>query len=72
MMGPDIRIPIGGMFTLLGALLAGYGLFGGAAASQRSLAVNIDLWWGAAMLAFGVLMLALAWWRRGKPPARED
>lgn len=71
-MGLDIRIPVGGMFALLGALLAGYGLFDGAALSQRSLGINIDLWWGAIMFAFGALMLTLAWRARGRTPARSD
>lgn len=57
----DIRIPVGGMFAVLGILLAGYGLLGGPALTQRSLGIDIDLWWGLTMLAFGVLMLWLAW-----------
>jgi len=57
----DIRIPVGGMFAVLGTLLAGYGLLGGPALSQRSLGIDIDLWWGLVLLAFGALMLWLAW-----------
>lgn len=64
----DIRIPVGGMFALLGVLLAAYGLVGGAALSQRSLGIDVDLWWGLVMLAFGVLMLWLAWRARRRPP----
>ena len=60
-MGLDIRIPIGSLFVILGALLAGYGLLSNPAIYQRSLGVDINLWWGAALLAFGVAMLALAW-----------
>lgn len=60
-MGLDIRIPIGSLFVLLGALLAGYGLFSNPAIYQRSLGLDINLWWGAALLAFGIAMLALAW-----------
>lgn len=59
-MGLDIRIPVGGLFSLLGILLAGYGLHGGAALAQRSLGINIDLWWGGVMLVFGVVLLLLA------------
>lgn len=65
-MGLDIRIPVGGLFGLLGSLLAGYGLFGGPSLSQRSLGIDVDLWWGAVMFAFGALMLALAWWAARK------
>lgn len=60
-MGLDIRIPIGSLFVILGALLAGYGLFSNPAIYQRSLGIDINLWWGGALLAFGIAMLALAW-----------
>ena len=56
-MGLDIRLPIGLMFTILGLLLAGYGLFGDKAVYQRSLGININLWWGLVMLIFGIVML---------------
>ncbi len=62
----DIRIPLGALFTLLGALLAGYGLFGGAQLARRSLGINIDLWWGLVLLAFGGTMLLLAWRARAR------
>jgi membrane protein implicated in regulation of membrane protease activity len=60
--GLDIRLPIGGLFTVLGTLLAGYGLVtsGDAARYARSLSVNVNLWWGLVMLVFGVLMLVAA------------
>jgi multisubunit Na+/H+ antiporter MnhG subunit len=60
-MGLDIRIPIGSLFVILGALLAGYGLVSSPAIYQRSLGINVNLWWGAALLVFGFAMLALAW-----------
>jgi hypothetical protein len=55
----DVRIPIGGLFTALGLLLGGYGLatLGDAGHYARSLSVNINLWWGLVMLAFGLLLL---------------
>ena len=65
-MGLDIRIPLGALFSLLGILLAGYGLHGGAALARRSLGINIDLWWGVVLLVFGAAMLALAWRARRK------
>jgi len=57
--GLDIRLPIGGLFTALGLLLAGYGLAtaGDAPHDARTLSVNINLWWGLVMLAFGILLL---------------
>ncbi len=59
-MGWDIRLPIGGLFTVLGVLLAGYGLFGSKDIYERSLGININLVWGMPMLVFGVLMVMLA------------
>jgi hypothetical protein len=58
-MGLDIRLPIGMLFTLLGAVLAGYGVLGDAAVYQRSLGYNVNLWWGAVLLLFGIVMLLL-------------
>ena len=49
-MGLDIRLPLGLLFTILGVLLAAYGLLGGA---------SINLWWGLVMLVFGGTMLFL-------------
>ena len=62
-MGLDLRIPIGLMFLVLGLLVTGFGLIGDRAIYQRSLGVNINLWWGLVMLVFGLAMLWLG--RRG-------
>jgi hypothetical protein len=48
------------MFTLFGLIITGVGLFGGADLTQKSLGINMNLWWGLVMLAFGLLMLLLA------------
>jgi len=56
----DLRLPIGMMFTLFGAMLAIYGLMSDPAAFKKSLGINIDLGWGVVMLVFGVLMLIFA------------
>jgi membrane protein implicated in regulation of membrane protease activity len=60
-MGLDIRIPLGVMFGLIGLLLAGFGLVSDPALYQRSLGININLWWGLALMVFGAVMLLLAW-----------
>jgi hypothetical protein len=62
-MGLDIRLPIGGLFSILGVLLAGYGLVSDRGIYERSLGINVNLWWGVALLVFGVVMVALG--RRG-------
>lgn len=60
--GTDLRYPIGGLFVALGALLAGYGVVTAddAALYARAGGVNVNLWWGVAMLAFGLAFVALA------------
>ena len=61
----DLRIPIGGLFTVLGVTLAVYGLLtnGDRGMYARSAGMNINLVWGLVMLAFGAAMLLMA--RRG-------
>jgi hypothetical protein len=74
--GLDIRVPIGGLFVVLGLLLTGYGVATADQAGlyERSLMVNVNLWWGLVMLAFGLLLLAGAargWGRGSARPAAE-
>jgi membrane protein implicated in regulation of membrane protease activity len=66
-----VRIPIGGLFTLLGILLAGYGLAtaGDTALYATSMSVNLNLWWGLVMFVFGALLLWGAARRRRKASA---
>jgi hypothetical protein len=64
----DIRLPIGLMFTLLGGLLALFGLIGDKSTLQSALGINVNLWWGLVMLVFGVVMFLLG--RRGTATAR--
>jgi hypothetical protein len=53
----DIRVPIGLMFGVLGAMLAAYGMFfSDPAIYERSLGININIWWGLLLLAFGAGM----------------
>ena len=60
-MSLDLRLPMGLLFTVLGLLLTGYGIFGSQLVYEASLGVNVNLWSGLGMLAFGVAMLAGAW-----------
>jgi hypothetical protein len=66
-MGLDIRWPIGLMFTLIGLLLAVYGLV---VKSDHaiSLGININFIWGIILLAFGAFMLFGAIKGGKKPP----
>lgn len=65
-MGFDIRMPIGILFSLFGILLIGYGAATRESVmyAKHSLGVNMNLWWGAALLGFGLVMLGLARLRR--------
>ncbi|HYJ81145.1 MAG TPA: hypothetical protein VEW03_16140 [Longimicrobiaceae bacterium] len=67
-MNLDIRLPIGGLFTLLGLLLTGFGLASDSSLYERSLGTNVNLIWGLVVLAFGVVMLLLG--RKGTSAAR--
>ena len=66
-MGLDIRWPIGIIFTIYGIMLILYGAWADPEIFQRSLGVNIDVWWGAVMLVFGLLMSGLAWRASRRP-----
>jgi hypothetical protein len=55
----DIRLPIGLLFTFIGCVLAGYGLLADPSIYERSLGINLNLWWGLAMLLFGAAFLTL-------------
>jgi hypothetical protein len=67
-MGFDIRMPIGMLFTLFGILLIGYGAAtqGSAMYAEHSLGVNVNVWWGGVLLAFGLVMMGLTRMRRKK------
>ena len=73
-MGIDIRLPIGAMFTLFGLLLMGYGFAADKSIYARSLGININAYWGAVLLIFGVLMLLLSRraMKRAKPTDEEE
>ncbi len=58
-MGIDLRYPIGLMFSLVGALLVGYGVVRPGLRAPLT-TVNLNLYAGLGMLAFGVSMLLLA------------
>ena len=61
----DIRLPIGLLFTLFGLILVIFGLVSDPAIYRtHSLGMNINLVWGLVQIAFGAIMLWLAF--RGK------
>jgi protein-S-isoprenylcysteine O-methyltransferase Ste14 len=61
-MGIDVRIPIGAMFALIGAIITIFGLVSDKEIyEQHSLGINVNFWWGLVMFAFGAFMLLMAW-----------
>jgi hypothetical protein len=67
-MGLDIRLPLGLLFTVLGALLVIYGALANPAIYHRSLGYNVNVIWGAVLLAFGLLFISVSR-RKLEPPA---
>ncbi len=65
-MSLDLRIPLGAMFSLLGAILLAFGLAtnGNEKLYAPSLGINANLWWGLVLLAFGLTMFVLG--KRGQ------
>ena len=59
----DLRRVIGGLFVAYGLLLAILGLFDSDADIDKAAGVNINLYGGLAMLAFGLAMLVWAFTR---------
>jgi hypothetical protein len=60
----DIRLLIGGLFTLYGLMLTVAGFFTSDAARRKASDININLWLGLGMLVLGLLFLL---WRRLSP-----
>lgn len=62
----DIRLPLGLMFAIFGAMLAGFGLVtsGSPIYARHSLGINVNLYSGLGMLVFAAVLLMLA--RRGR------
>lgn len=57
----DVRLPIGLMFSIFGLMLVLFGAVADPAIYERSLGVNLNLWWGLVLFLFGAAMLCLAW-----------
>jgi hypothetical protein len=66
-MGTDIRVPMGLMFSIFGVILIVFGLVSDRAIYARSLGINLNLYWGLLLLAFGGIMLLLGLRRQRGP-----
>jgi hypothetical protein len=65
----DVRLVIGGLFTLYGVIVTLLGLFDSHAEIEKAQGVRINLWMGLGMLAVGLLMLL--WLRLNPLPTPE-
>ena len=59
-MGIDIRLPLGILFLLLGAILVVYGAASNPSLYGQSLGINVNFDWGVVLFAFGALMFILS------------
>lgn len=66
----DIRLPIGGLFALLGVILIIFGAASDPSRYMKSLGININLYWGIVLLAFGAIMLMLG--KRGRRASQSN
>ncbi len=56
----DLRFPIGLLFSVFGLILTVYGIVSDKTIYQKSLGMDVNLWWGLVCLAFGLGMLSFA------------
>lgn len=65
----DVKLPLGLIFSIMGLILIGSGLFYENEILTK-LQFNFNLWWGALVFLFGLLMLIL-FFRTRKAEARK-
>ena len=66
-MNLDVRLPMGLLFALIGAILVIHGFSSDQAIyAQHSLGININIRWGFVLLAFAAVMLFLVWRSKSK------
>jgi hypothetical protein len=68
----DLRIPAGMMFSITGSVLTALGVATRNRADLyvRSMGVDVNLWWGIALLFFGLIVLSLG--RRGQGEIEKE
>lgn len=65
----DLRYPIGLLFSVFGIILTIYGIVANKTIYEKSLGMDVNLWWGLVLLGFGLAMLSLAVRGSGKGSA---
>jgi len=63
----DLKLPLGGLLSFYGLIMVFYGLFSGKEAYQRSLGINLNLFWGALILVIGAALLLSSFRKRRAP-----
>lgn len=59
-MGLDLRFPIGLLLAIVGLVLSCYGAITDPSLYQRSLGINVNLYWGFVLLITGAILLLAA------------
>lgn len=52
---------VAAIVLIFGTILVLYGLLGPAEQTQKSLGINVNLWWGLFMIVFGCVVLGMSW-----------
>lgn len=62
----DLRLPMGMMFSMVGAVLLAFGLATRARPELyiKCFGIDANLWWGVVVLVFGLIVVAMG--RRGQ------
>jgi predicted phage tail protein len=68
----DIRVMIGGLFTVYGVLLIIYGFFTSEEDIAQAAGIHINLWLGAGMLLLGLVFLLWARLAPTRPPIKRS
>ncbi len=62
---------IGIIILIIGTILVLYGLLGPAEQTEKSLGININLWWGLFMVLFGCVVLGMSYASPRRRTARD-
>ncbi len=70
--GLAIGFYIAAVVLIFGTILVLYGILGPSSQTQKSLGINLNLWWGLFMVAFGCVVLGLSWASPRRRAARRQ
>ena len=70
--GLAIGFYIAAVVLIFGTILVLYSILSPASQTQKSLGINLTLWWGLFTVAFGCLVLGLSWASPRRRAARRQ